>query len=158
MFLFLLQRVFNARYNGIFHSSKQLLESLGQGVGWHIWREKEPGSLEVQNQDKWRQRLSKEELTHNHSWPERESRVACGDSELPVTGCMQVDNGQSLGREVKCECVNGCVGEWAVFFPKSGLHGPLHPGGSMVLFLSPWGWTPKGWVRLCFWLDHNFIQ
>ena len=51
---------------------------------------------------------------------------------------MQVDNGQSLGREVKCECMNECVGEWAVFFPKSGLHGPLHPGGSMALFLSPW--------------------
>lgn len=32
MFLVLLQRVFNARYNGIFHRPKQLLKSLGQEV------------------------------------------------------------------------------------------------------------------------------
>ena len=31
MFLFLLQRVFNARYNVIFHRPKQLLDSLEQG-------------------------------------------------------------------------------------------------------------------------------
>lgn len=62
--------------------------------------------------------------TPNHSWPEGKPGLSPG-GELPVTGGVQADGDQSLGRDVECECVFWGVERRTHIFSESEPHEPF---------------------------------
>lgn len=70
---------------------------------------------------------------------------------------MQVDDEQSLGRDVNCECVNGCVlGQFSSL--NLGFVGPSIPEGLLFYFSAPGAGHQRARLRLGFPRDHNLIQ